>query len=152
MTSYSYSKRIKERRETVASLLARAFTENEISRMLNVDQSTISRDVTYLKSLAQGFVYDLAKTDLAYYYKQGIDGILEVKRRVWLMLDGNRLQNPKDQIPALKLAKECDEAMFNLFIQGPSVMNIKMLESRVSEIENAARQNQVKGQVSNQSL
>ena len=146
--NYSYSKRIKDRREAVASLLARAFTENEISRMLNVDQSTISRDVTYLKSLAQGFVYDLAKTDLAYHYRQSIDGILEVKRRVWLMLDGNKLHNPKDQIPALKLAKECDEAMFNLFSQGPSIMNIKMLDSRISEIESINANAKGQGQVS----
>ena len=146
--NYSYSKRIKDRREAVASLLARAFTENEISRMLNVDQSTISRDVTYLKSLAQGFVYDLAKTDLAYHYRQSIDGILEVKRRVWLMLDGNKLHNPKDQIPALKLAKECDEAMFNLFSQGPSIMNIKMLDSRISEIESINANANGHGQVS----
>jgi IS30 family transposase len=117
------SRKIKLRRESCASLLAKALTEEEIAQRLNVGQATISRDVRYLKALAQSFVYDLAKTDLAYYYKQGIDGIQEVKRRVWFMLDNNKLPNSKDQIPALKLAKECDEAIFNLFSQGPSIMN-----------------------------
>ena len=132
----SCSRKIKLRREEVASLLAKALTEEKISQKLNVDQSTISRDVKYLKALAQSFVYDLAKTDLAYYYKQGIDGIQEVKRRVWFMLDNNKLQNPKDQLPALKLAKECDEAIFTLFSQGPSIMNIKALEERLNKVEN----------------
>jgi predicted transcriptional regulator len=43
-------------------------TESEIAEELNVDQSTISRDVKALKELSQKFIYDLAKSDLAYYY------------------------------------------------------------------------------------
>jgi IS30 family transposase len=47
-------------------------TESEIAQELNVDQSTISRDIKALKELSQQFIYDLAKSDLAYYYKQSI--------------------------------------------------------------------------------
>jgi hypothetical protein len=50
---------------------------------LNVDQSTISRDIKVLKELSQQFVFDLAKYDLAYYYKQCIDGVEEVRRKGW---------------------------------------------------------------------
>jgi IS30 family transposase len=39
--------------------------ESEIARELNVDQSTISRDIKALKGLSQQFVYDLAKSDLS---------------------------------------------------------------------------------------
>jgi Trp operon repressor len=63
----------------VASLLAQSMTETEIAEQLNVDQSTISRDVKALKEMSQQFVFDLAKSDLAYYYKQSIDGIKEAK-------------------------------------------------------------------------
>ncbi len=62
--------KIDERRRQVASLLAQSMTESEIAEELNVDQSTISRDVKALKELSQQFVYNLAKSDLAYYYKQ----------------------------------------------------------------------------------
>ena len=72
-----YSFKIEDRRRKVASLLAQSMTETEIAQELNVDQSTISRDVRALKELSQQFVYDLAKSDLAYYYKQSIDGIEE---------------------------------------------------------------------------
>jgi len=54
-------------------------TETEIAEELNVDQSTISRDVKALKVLSQRFVFDFAKSDLEYYYKQCIDGIEEVR-------------------------------------------------------------------------
>ena len=72
---------IKERRKQVASLLSRSATEREIAEQLGVDRSTISRDIRYLKSEAQQFVYDLAWQDLAYHYNQCLQTIEESKKR-----------------------------------------------------------------------
>lgn len=58
-----------------------SMTEIEIAQELKVDQSTISRDIKALKALSQRFVFDLVKSDLAYYYKQCIDRIEEVRRK-----------------------------------------------------------------------
>src|SRR5215211_6430058 len=132
--------KIEERRRKVASMLAQSMTETEIAEQLNVDQSTISRDVKALKEMSQQFVFDLAKSDLAYYYKQCINGIDEVRRKAWEMLRGDdKEQQPlltaKDKLLALKLIKECDEGKFALFKDGPSVMNVKSLEERLSKIE-----------------
>jgi IS30 family transposase len=131
--------KIEERRRQVASLIAQSMTETEIAEQLNVDQSTISRDVKALKEMSQQFVFDLAKSDLAYYYKQCINGIEEVRRKVWEMLRDNgqpsSLLTPKDKLLALKLIKECDEGKFSLFKDGPSIMNVKTLEERLSKIE-----------------
>ncbi len=69
--------KIEERRRKVASMLAQSMTETEIAEQLNVDQPSISRDIKALKELSQQFVFDLAKSDLAYYYKQSIDEIEE---------------------------------------------------------------------------
>jgi predicted transcriptional regulator len=60
---------IEERRREVAQMLAQGHTETEIAQILHVHVSTISRDVKVLKQLSQRFVFDLAKGDLAYYYK-----------------------------------------------------------------------------------
>jgi hypothetical protein len=126
--------KIEERRRKITSLLAQSMNESEIAQELGVDQSTISRDVKALKELSQQFVYDLAKSDLAFSYKQCIDGVGEVKRKAWSMFN-NELQNPKDKLLALKLIKECDEAKFALFKDGPSIMNLKALEERLNKIE-----------------
>jgi IS30 family transposase len=75
--------KIEERRKEVASMSAQSMTETEIAEKLNVDQSTISRDVKALKEMSQQFVFDLAKSDLSYYYKQSIDGIEEAKKEAW---------------------------------------------------------------------
>jgi DNA-binding transcriptional ArsR family regulator len=137
----NYTFKIEERRRQVASLLAQSLTETEIAEQLNVDQSTISRDVKVLKEMSQQFVFDLAKSDLAYYYKQCIDGIEEVRRKAWEILRGDKdgqqplSLTPKDKLLALKLIKECDEGKFSLFKDGPSVMNVKSLEERLSKIE-----------------
>ena len=39
------------------------------------------------------------------------------------------------KIAALKLAKECNEALFKLTADGPSVMYVKLLEERLARIE-----------------
>src|SRR5689334_12077141 len=112
--------------------------ETEIAYELKVDQSTISRDIKVLKELSQRFVYDLAKSDLAYYYKQCIDGIEEVRRKGWEIFKGqnsNSNLTPKDKLLALKVIKECNEAKFTLFKEGPSIMHIKSLEERLENIE-----------------
>ena len=61
----AHNLKIDERRRKVSSLLAQSMTESEIAEELNVDQSTISRDIKALKELSQQFVFDLAKSDLA---------------------------------------------------------------------------------------
>jgi IS30 family transposase len=132
-----HNKKIKARRNQVASLLSKSFNETEIAQQLGVDQSTISRDIKVLKESAQQFVYDLAKSDLAYYYKRCIDGI-EVRRKAWQILRSNSLSE-KDKLLALKLIKECDESKFALFKDGPSIMNVKSLEERLNKIEIAGQ-------------
>src|ERR671923_790283 len=108
-----HSLKIEERRRKIASLLAQSLTESEIAQELNVDQSTISRDIKVLKEQNQRFIYDLAKSDLAYYYKQCIDGIEQVKRKAWQAYrTADASLKPKDKLLALKLLKECDEAKF----------------------------------------
>jgi IS30 family transposase len=132
----AHSFKIEERRRRVASLLAQSMTESEIAQQLNVDQSTISRDVKALKELSQQFVYELAKSDLAYYYKQSIDGIEEAKREAWRIYHNNDNQvSVKEKLSALKLIVESNEARFKLLSEGPSILVVKSLEERLNKIE-----------------
>jgi transposase len=135
--------KIEERRRQVASLLAQSVTESEIAKKLNVDQSTISRDIKALKQMSQQFVFDLAKSDLAYHYQQCINGIEEVRRKAWELLRDDEAEEEKrrqsltlkDKLLILKLIKECEEGKFALFKDGPSILNVKSLEERIHQIE-----------------
>jgi DNA-binding transcriptional ArsR family regulator len=119
----------------VATLLAQSMTEREIAKKLKVDQSTISRDIKVLTKLSQQFVYDLAKSDLAYYYKQCLDGIEEVKKKGWDIFNGINNLTTRDKLLALKLIMECNEAKFALFKEGPAIMQVKSMEERLANIE-----------------
>jgi DNA-binding transcriptional ArsR family regulator len=131
-----YTFKIEERRRKVASLLAQSLTECEIAQQLSVDQSTISRDVKALKELSQQFIYDLAKSDLAYYYKQCLDGIEEAKREAWRIYHNNNNEvSVKEKLSALKLIVESNEARFKLLSEGHSVLAVKSLEERLNKIE-----------------
>jgi IS30 family transposase len=136
-----YAFKIEERRRQVACFLAQSMTESEIAHELAVDQSTISRDIKALKELSQQFVYDLAKSDLAYYYKQSIDGIEEAKREAWRIYHNNEV-SLKEKLSALKLIVESNEAKFKLLSEGPSILSVKSLEERLNKIEIAGEVNQ----------
>jgi len=126
-------------------------TETEIAKRLKVDQSTISRDIKELKKMSQQFVYDLAHSDLAYYYKQCIDGVEEAKRKAWIIF--NRLTESsspgtvKDSLLALKLTVDCNEAQFSLFKEGPAIMQIKRLEERLAHIESRESNQELRKEV-----
>jgi DNA-binding transcriptional ArsR family regulator len=136
MNLAAHNFKIDERRRKVASLLAQSMTESEIAQELNVDQSTISRDVKALKELSQQFVYDLAKSDLAYYYKQSIDGIEEANREAWRIYHNNDDEvSLKEKLSALKLIIESNEARFKLLSQGLSILAVRELEERLKKIE-----------------
>lgn len=123
------------RRRAVDSLLSQSMTESEIAERLNVNQSTISRDIKVLKQLSQRFVYDLANSDSAFYYKQCLVGIEEVKRRAWEIINKSTDLSTRDKLLALKLIIDCNESKFALFKEGPAIMQVKSMEERLSNIE-----------------
>jgi len=88
-----------------------------------------------LKEMSNRFIFDLAKSDLAFYYLQCLEGIEEVKKETRYMLKDQTLTS-RDRIYALKLLKECCESKFALFKDGPSIMNVQTLENRLMQIEN----------------
>ena len=126
--------KIEERRRKVAALLAQSMTESEIAQELRVDQSTISRDVKALKEMSQQFIFDLARSDLAYHYKQSIDGIEEARREAWRLYSDENVTT-KEKLAALRLIIESNVVKFRLLSEGPSVLAIKTLEERVTKIE-----------------
>lgn len=128
--------KIEERRRQVASLLAQSMTERQIAAQLNVSQPTINRDVQALKEMSQQFVYDLARSDLAYYYKQCIDGLDEARKQAWVIYSStNSDVQVKDRLNALRVIVDCNVKKFELLNSGPSVMTMKYMNDRISRIE-----------------
>ncbi len=102
--------------------------------MLGVDQGTISRDIKVLREMSKRFVFDMAKSDLVYFYRNCIDGIDAVKRRASDIANRQGIED-KTALLALKLCKECDEARFGLFQSGPNVLKLDRLEAQADGLE-----------------
>ena len=90
---------------------------------------------------AQQFVYDLAKSDLAYYYKQSINGIEEAKKESWKLYNDQTVPM-RERLLALKLIIQSDETRFKLLSEGPGLLAVKSLEDRLNRIERMGEQRQ----------
>jgi hypothetical protein len=137
VTVSTHKFKIEGRRRRVASFVARAMTESEIAQQLNVNQSTISRDVKILRQLSQKFIYDLAKSDLAYYYKQCINGIEEANKEAWRIYLDDEVPL-KEKLAALKIIIQANESKFKLLTEGPSILAMKSLEERLNTLESSS--------------
>jgi transcriptional regulator with XRE-family HTH domain len=126
---------IEERRRQVANLLARSMTESEIAEKLGVSQQTISLDVKALKEMSLQFIFDLAKSDLTYYYKSCIDGIELAKKEAWGIVDkyanSGSYDPQKIRLAALKVIISAEAEKFKLLNEGPVVLGMKVLEDRL---------------------
>lgn len=112
-------------------------TEQEIDK-LGVTRVTVSRDIKALKIMSQQFVYDLAKSDLAFYYKQCLDTIQEAERMIWeTYRNRDRFDEAerKERYQVAKMIIESVQARFPMFKDGPVIMTAKLMEDRLSYIE-----------------
>ena len=80
------------------------------------------------------FVYDLAKSDLAFYYKQRLDSLDETKREAWKIYDSQDATK-KDKLLALKIVIASDETAFKFLNEGPAVLALRSLEERLTQVE-----------------
>ena len=129
--------KIKERRENILVLLTKGMKGYEIANELGVDASTVSRDIHYLIAQSHSYLSTLAKEALPFMYETSIEGIRNVLKECWNIytIESNKDITWFHKIAALKLAKECNEALFKLTAEGPSIMYVKLLEERLARIE-----------------
>ena len=128
---------IKERRENTLVLLTKGMKGYEIAKELGVDASPVIRDIQYLISQSHSYLNSLAKEALPFMYQTSIEGIRNVLKECWNIytIESNKEVTWFHKLAALKLAKECNEVLFRLTAEGPSVMYVKLLEERLKRIE-----------------
>ena len=132
---------IADRRQKLWTLLIKGMKVYEIAKELNTDYSTVSRDIKYLTAQSQNYLNNLAKETLPFMYQTSIEGIRSILKECWNIYqsDDNKI-NWFQRLSALKLAKECNEAIFNLVDEGPSVMYLKQLQDRLDYLQIESRQ------------
>ena len=71
---------------------------------------------------------------LPFMYQTSIEGIREIMKECWNIYEST--DNNLQKLAALRLAKDCNESIFKLIDEGPSVMYLKQLNEKLSQIEN----------------
>jgi IS30 family transposase len=69
---------INERRQKLWTLLTRGLKTEEIAKELQIDQSTITRDIKFLTAQSQHYLNDLARSTLPFMYQTSIEGIRSI--------------------------------------------------------------------------
>lgn len=134
------NKAIIERREKVMLLLTKGLPGYQIAKELSVDPSTISRDIQHLSKESSNNLNSLVKETLPFLYQTSIEGIKNILQECWNIYQSeNPSVNYLHKLSSLKLAKECQESLFKLVSDGPSLIHLSQLEDRLMQIEN--RQN-----------
>ena len=131
-----------ERREKVMMLLTKGLKGYQIAEELQVDPATISRDINFLSTESNNNLESLVKETLPFLYQSSMEGIRNVLNECWNIYQSeNASINYLHKLNSLKLAKECNESLFKLVAEGPSLIYLKELEERLEKIENYKKEN-----------
>ena len=115
--------------ETI-SLYSKGLTQSEIAQQLGVDQSTVSRDLQFIKQEAKNKIEKYLNEDVLFEYLRYIAGSNEVTRHLWELVQNE--ENAKDKMNALSLLMQCYNKRLEMLIGGPeSYLNAKKSVSEV---------------------
>ena len=119
----------------VISLYSKGLTQFEISKQLGVNQSTISRDIQYLKQEAKKKIWKYLNEDILFEYLRYIVGSNEISKNLWeIVQDKNTLT--KDKNNALSLLNQSYNKRLELLMKGPeSFKDVKQSISDIKEID-----------------
>ncbi len=116
----------------IVSLYSKGLTQAEIAQELGVDQSTVSRDLQFIKQEAKKKIEKYLNEDILIEYLRYIAGSNEVTRELWGIIQ-NEKTITKDKMNALSLLMQSYNKRLEVLIGGPeSYMNAK---KSVSEIK-----------------
>jgi transcriptional regulator with XRE-family HTH domain len=116
----------------IISLYSKGLTQAEIAQELNVDQSTVSRDLQCIKQEGKKKIEKYLNEDILFEYLRYIAGSNEVTRKLWELVQDERVMT-KDKTNALSLLMQSYNKRLEALIGGPeSYMNAK---KSVSEIK-----------------
>ena len=93
------------RRRQVFELSSKGLSQVEIARKLQIHESTISRDIDYLKEQSKENIRKYVEERLPEEYEKCLVGLTAIQREAWSAAENT--QDTREKIQALSLAKEC---------------------------------------------
>ena len=95
------------RRNKVQELSVKGFSQTEISKMLQISDPTISRDIEYLKQVANENIRNHIQQKLPFEYSKCISGLEEIIKESWnVATQADKNGNTRDKLQSLALIKD----------------------------------------------
>jgi hypothetical protein len=103
--STSVNSSLEWRRSKVQELASQGYNQSEISRILQISQPTINRDITYLRQQAKDNIKRYIDELLPEEYEKCLVGLNAITKEAWNT--SQQTEDKREKIQALSLAKEC---------------------------------------------
>jgi predicted transcriptional regulator len=134
---------IEWRRNKVQELASQGYNQSEISRILQISQPTINRDITYLRQQAKDNIKRYIDERLPEEYDKCLIGLNAITREAWNT--ASNTEDKREKIQALSLAKECYSMKLDLLTNATVVDDaIRFVEanSRDRRNDDTAQENE----------
>lgn len=117
-----------DRLSKVLMFHSRGYSQSEIARKLNVNQSTVSRDISELKKKARGSLDLYVKEEIPNEFQFYISGLNQIIKNLWDIIEDkqNTKITIKDRTYVLSLLMQCYSRRIEMLVGGPDIkMNAK---------------------------
>lgn len=120
-----------EHQDRLAKVLmfhSRGYSQSEIARKLNVNQSTVSRDIAELRKKARGSLDLYVKEEIPNEFQFYISGLNQIIKNLWDIIEDkqNTKITVKDRTYVLSLLMQCYSRWIEMLVGGPDMkMNAK---------------------------
>jgi predicted transcriptional regulator len=103
--STSMNSSLEWRRNKVQELASQGYNQSEISRILQISQPTINRDLAYLRQQAKSNIKKYIDEWLPEEYEKCLVGLNAITKEAWNTAANT--EDKREKIQALSLAKDC---------------------------------------------
>ena len=130
ISNTKYQNQVAWRRNKVKELLARGYTQYEISRELHMSQPTISRDIHYLE---KGFARSTKNYGQRLFsnFESTMMGYDEIIKKLWSIIDSKRTDD-KERIKAITLIAQYYRQRMELIRSEPELI---LNKNRMKELQ-----------------
>jgi predicted transcriptional regulator len=121
------------RRNKVQELSSQGYNQSEISRMLQISQPTINRDIPYLRQQAKENIKRYIDERLPEEYEKCLVGLNAITKEAWITVYNS--DDKREKIQALSLAKECYSMKLDL------LTNATVVDDAIRFVSSKSKQN-----------
>jgi len=136
------------RRSKVLELASQGYNQSEISRILQISQPTVNRDISYIRQQSKENIKKYIDERLPEEYEKCLVGLTAILREAWAI--SHRTEDNKERIQALSLAKECYSMKLDLLTNATVVDDAIRFVSSSKQKEEEGRQQRQRQQISSE--